>query len=484
MEKILKLIILLALCINFSYAQTKYDKQFRQFDGVYKTLSKNQMKKYHRDLKSIYIKSIIDDDLILKIKSLQRLIIASSKLGLDFKAYKQELVTLKKMAGKKGFKLKKLNLPNLDTRVVKTIKVQKRSSNQLPRLIKIIHSKYGVSLLFNAKLYDEDIRKFILKSKKRKGYYRYVYDINGILTSRSKTYKTTEAVIRISQFDKKTLRVVFSSKKRLKLHYSKDEKSVSIGLKPVGHMVAASSYNHQSNTTQSKNTHYSPNTKVIVVDAGHGGKDGGAQGARRLSEKKVVLQVALKLGKELKARGFKVYYTRIRDKYIQLRDRTSMANRKKADLFISIHANAAPNKKKYKDMYGAETFFLSPARSKRSKNAAAQENKSDIAEMDFFSQQTFLNFLNREKILASNKLAIDIQQGMLNSVRKKYKVQDGGVREAPFWVLVGAQMPAVLVEIGYITNPIEGKKIGSSYYQSLLANGIANGIQSYFIKNN
>ena len=132
-------------------------------------------------------------------------------------------------------------------------------------------------------------------------------------------------------------------------------------------------------------------------------------------------------------------------------------------------------------MHGIETFFLSPARSERSKNAAALENKTDIEEMNYFSQQTFLNFLNREKIIASNKLAIDVQREVLASARKiNSNVSDGGVREAPFWVLVGALMPAVLLEVGYITHPNEGKLINQSSYQNAIAKGLADGVDIYF----
>jgi len=220
--------------------------------------------------------------------------------------------------------------------------------------------------------------------------------------------------------------------------------------------------------------------KVIVLDAGHGGDDPGAINGS-LKEKNIVLSIAQKAGKELQGRGYKVYYTRSKDKFINLRDRTKYANDKAADLFISIHANAAPNKTKAATMHGIETFFLSPARSERSKNAAALENKSDIEEMNYFSKQTFLNFLNREKIIASNKLAIDVQREVL--VRAKSvssKASDGGVREAPFWVLVGALMPAVLLEVGYITHPDEGELINNSKYQDALAKGLADGIDVYF----
>ena len=135
-------------------------------------------------------------------------------------------------------------------------------------------------------------------------------------------------------------------------------------------------------------------------------------------------------------------------------------------------------------MQGIETFFLSLARSERSKEVAEKENKSDLEEANYFSKQNFLHSLSREKIIASNRLAIDIQKYTLSSVRKRYKVEDGGVREAPFWVLVGAQdMPAVLVEIGYITHPSEGKRLATKAYQDLVAEGIANGIQNYFYNN-
>ena len=220
--------------------------------------------------------------------------------------------------------------------------------------------------------------------------------------------------------------------------------------------------------------------KVIVLDAGHGGDDPGAINGS-LKEKNIVLSIAQKAGKELQGRGYKVYYTRSKDKFINLRDRTKYANDKAADLFISIHANAAPNKTKAATMHGIETFFLSPARSERSKNAAALENKSDIEEMNYFSKQTFLNFLNREKIIASNKLAIDVQREVLARAKSvSSKASDGGVREAPFWVLVGALMPAVLLEVGYITHPDEGELINNSKYQDALAKGLADGIDVYF----
>ena len=107
-----------------------------------------------------------------------------------------------------------------------------------------------------------------------------------------------------------------------------------------------------------------------------------------------------------------------------------------------------------------------------------------MRKMSYSSKNSLLTILNQSKITQSNKLAIDVQQNILYSVRSKYKgVVDGGVREGPFWVLVGAQMPSILVEVGYISHPVESQRLYSTKYQKLLANGIANGIDGYFSKN-
>ncbi len=150
---------------------------------------------------------------------------------------------------------------------------------------------------------------------------------------------------------------------------------------------------------------------------------------------------------------------------------------------MSIHANAA-HKSRIKEARGIETFFLSPARSERAKRVAAKENKSDMSTMSYSTKTVFLESLNRPRITASQKLAIDIQRNVLFTARNLYKdVLDGGVREGPFWVLVGAQMPSILVELGYISHPVEGKRLYTSKYQKELALGIANGVDSYFAKN-
>ncbi|GAA8507925.1 N-acetylmuramoyl-L-alanine amidase [Helicobacter pylori] len=223
--------------------------------------------------------------------------------------------------------------------------------------------------------------------------------------------------------------------------------------------------------------------KKIVLDAGHGGKDCGAMSANLVCEKDIVLEVVKFLHKELKKRGYSVLLTRDKDIYIDLVARTELANRKSADLFISVHANSIP-KRSTSNAHGIETYFLSTARSERARKVAEQENKDNVNLMDYFSKSLLLNSLNTQRLIVSNKLAIDVQYGMLQSVRKNYPdVVDGGVREGPFWVLAGALMPSILIEIGYNSHAIESKRIQSKPYQKILAKGIADGIDSFFSKN-
>lgn len=307
---------------------------------------------------------------------------------------------------------------------------------------------------------------------------RYVFDMKAIRLS-SATIQNSVGLksIRLSQFDKNTTRVVFEDTKKLNISHKVDGNTLIITIKGI------KSSDSSKATTNTPKVQPVGKGKVIVIDAGHGGKDPGTVFGKYY-EKNAVLQTALLLGAELKKRSYTVHYTRTKDTYWQLRDRTKLANDKNADMFISIHVNAAAKKSNYDTWHGIETYFLSPARSERSISVAELENQSDMDEMDYYSKQTFLNFLNREKIVSSHKLAIDIQSFTLSSVKKKYKdAADGGVREAPFWVLVGAQMPAVLVEIGYITNKTERSRMFTKEYQTLLANGMANGIDAYFAKN-
>ncbi|EAL8251553.1 TPA: N-acetylmuramoyl-L-alanine amidase [Campylobacter coli] len=341
----------------------------------------------------------------------------------------------------------------------------------------------AVVLNLSDELDEQDITSFATRDQK---YFRQVVSFQGILEGSRKNFSFGQNAVTVTQYNPKTVRIVLSSTKEFKLFKDLDDKSLTLGFGSSVSKSASTSSKSTSKTT-SKNVLNSKfkSDKIIVLDAGHGGKDSGALSDKKgsLKEKDVVLSTTLKLGNELKKRGYKILYTRSSDKFINLRDRTKYANDKRADLFISIHANAAPSASKAKSSEGVETFFLSPARSERSKKAAEKENQGDFEEINYFSKQSILNFLNREKIVASNKLAIDVQKNILTQTRKKYRIVDGGVREAPFWVLVGAQMPAILIEIGYITHPSEGKRIANKSFQDTLVKGIADGVENYFYNN-
>ena len=348
----------------------------------------------------------------------------------------------------------------------------------------------GIRLSLSDELEEDEIKQFSMRDK---GINRVVLSFEAALEGGRKNFYFGKDAVILTQYSPKVVRVVFSSQDKFKVSKDSEGKSLILSFEKEGKKATNSGKKTQqsaSNTakkpatsTQKASKSVNTKNKTIVIDAGHGGKDGGAVNGKWV-EKEIVLAVSLKVGEELRKMGYKVFYTRTKDVYINLRDRTKLANDKKASLFISIHANAAVNKAKAKTMQGIETFFLSPARSERSKEVAALENQADLEEANYFSRQNFLHSLSREKIIASNRLAIDIQKNLLSSVRAKFKVIDGGVREAPFWVLVGAQdMPAVLIEIGYISHAEEGKRLQSKAYQELLAKGIALGIQNYFRNN-
>lgn len=222
------------------------------------------------------------------------------------------------------------------------------------------------------------------------------------------------------------------------------------------------------------------NHEHIVIDAGHGGHDSGAVGGSK-KEKDVVLQISKRLKKQLQRRGYKVTMTRGDDRFLKLSQRTKIADRKNAKVFISIHANSVPKKKRNK-IHGVETFFLQNTRDAKSQRIAARENKAVLkgAGSKLSKKVIVDSVLNGPKIVQSNKLAIDVQRRIMTNLHSKYKdVRDGGVRHAPFWVLVGASRPSILVEVGYISHPRERKRLFMPSYQELIAKGIAQGVETY-----
>jgi len=218
------------------------------------------------------------------------------------------------------------------------------------------------------------------------------------------------------------------------------------------------------------------NVRRIVIDPGHGGKDPGCNLRGGIKEKNIVLSIARRLAKKIKEKiGCEVVLTRNKDIFISLERRTAIANIKKADLFVSLHINAHKNK----NIWGLETYFLNMATDERAVMVAARENAT--SEKNISDLQTILNDLMlNTKIHESSRLAHEVQKGMVSRIKKSYKkAKSLGVKQAPFYVLIGAQMPAILVETGFLTNPTEKKRLMSKRYQENVAEGICSGISAY-----
>jgi len=214
--------------------------------------------------------------------------------------------------------------------------------------------------------------------------------------------------------------------------------------------------------------------RTIMVDPGHGGRDPGAVGVGGVKEKDINLRFAKILGRQLEEAGFKVLYTRTDDSFIALEDRTAKANLEKADLFVSVHCNAIH----LKDFSGMETYYLDLATSKDAVRVAARENAvstKSISDLQVILTDLMLN----SKLKESKDLAKNVHSRVLQGLRQKHRVDDHGVRSAPFYVLMGAKMPAILVELGYVTNAAEARRLQSDAYLELQAQGLVAGIKAY-----
>ncbi len=416
--------------------------------------------------KKEYFGAILNGNTNKEINSLKKLIYYGKRLNKPILKYKKELKLLNNKTASKNKVVKK---PQYTKRTY-----SKEISTDTLKDIKVVDNTIVIEFKHKAQ------KRHIKFSERRyRGLSRDNFDIIAKL-SNVNDMKLSMPIVKaiqkivIYQNGKNKIRISLRGKKNLKTVYIIGDKKIIIKVLEKTKKVKQ----YMQANLKSKIF-----TKTIVIDPGHGGKDPGARGPKGRYEKVSVLKIASKLASTLRARGYKVYMTRSGDRYRSLKYRTKYANKKKADLFISLHANAVPKRKAYK-VKGIETYYLSPARSARAKRVAALENQADLKSMAYSSKNIFLMTQNRAKITASNKLALDVQNNLLYKLKSKYRdIKDNGVRKGPFWILVGAQMPSILVEIGYISHPVESKRLYSSSYQSLLATGIANGVDSYFIKN-
>lgn len=216
--------------------------------------------------------------------------------------------------------------------------------------------------------------------------------------------------------------------------------------------------------------------KTIVIDPGHGGTDPGCMSKKGQKEKDIALDIALELKKLIVAdKGPEAILTRETDIFIPLENRTVVANQKNADIFVSIHVNAHPNKNRS----GVQTFFLNLSPDPAVVEIAARENATSTKNISHM-QEIIKKILRNSKIIESRELAEKIQKNLVKCFSQKYShVQDLGVRGGPFWVLIGGEMPSVLVEISHLSNAMEEKRLGTPQYRKLAARGIYEGIVEY-----
>lgn len=358
-------------------------------------------------------------------------------------------------------------------------------------LEKVLLNDQVLELQFRSALDSGQIHSFDMKNPTKK-----VFDFKDVVMGRNIGTVDANKMVRIAQNQPTKIRVVIDGEIGGEPYFSPSNKTYKIPLELKKNELASlftdRSKNENDLEPQNENnkknidkqeaqkestttSSYSPNGDVVVIDAGHGGKDPGATSGGK-KEKDAVLAMAKELGKVLSRRGYKVYLTRDDDRFLTLEQRTKIADRKDAKIFVSLHCNAAPNEQRASSMYGVETFFLQKTRDARSKRVAERENSAVLQGTDRSSKQVILDaVLSGPKIILSHKLAIDIQRNLLSNLR----AHDGGVRSAPFWVLVGASRPSVLVEIGYITHPEERIRLFDQSYQERAALGIADGIERY-----
>ncbi len=217
---------------------------------------------------------------------------------------------------------------------------------------------------------------------------------------------------------------------------------------------------------------------VVVIDAGHGGKDPGAVGKGRTYEKTITLDVAKRLEKALNKKGIKTVMVRDSDKFLALHERTKLANQAGGKLFISLHCNACTDKR----AHGLETYFLSPTKSDRARAVAAKENEviqyeENQADYSQLTEENFilLSMAQTGFIRESQEFAGVIQE----QVSAKTGLKNRGVDQAGFYVLVGASMPAVLFEMGFISNPKELKLLRGKSFRQKLADGICDAVVEF-----
>ena len=449
----------------------------QELDSAKKNLyssSKDRQFQAYDTYKRHYIKALINGDVETQKRCLDGICIAGKKLRIDVSDYKNKRSKLESKKAKQKI-VRKTEKPS----VTKTEKIRPVNSKKDKKVkIRSRHALSGFSWEGNALVLDfdftiksKDVNYFKLRPEGKKGY-RYIFDVNAIVYKKPVIKHKEIKRITISQYKRDTIRIVIESKKELSPRFKRDGSSLVITL-GVSKVYAPKA--KQIPRVTKKN-------KLIIIDPGHGGRDGGAVGFKKYLEKTIVLQISKRLAKVLRQEGYRVKMTRDRDKTLSLKWRTKFTRKNKPDLFLSIHANAVPRKNAHKAR-GVEIYYLDAKKgSKRSSRLERKENAADYRSMDSSISKLFSATQSRAKVLESNFLAIDLGQNVVSRLRdNKYKVKDAKVAGGNFWVLVGATSAAALVEVGFVSHSKEVKLLVNKRYQQAFAEGLADGIDQYFM---
>ncbi len=330
--------------------------------------------------------------------------------------------------------------------------------------------------------------RYLKEDQENKKPPRIVIDLKGIHADREK-FGTPIVIqdnlleqIRVGQFKEDTVRIVLDLKSITKYNlfslanpfrvvvdiYGTEKGEHGKGLAPEEKKI-------QERKVETKNILHQ--VRSIVIDTGHGDHDPGAIGVDGLKEKDVVLDIGLRLGRIIKENfpEINVIYTRETDRYLPLEERAAIANARKADLFISIHANASKNK----SASGVETYFLNFAKEKSAMEVVARENATSIEGVDEI-QNILKDLLISSKYNESSLFASVVQKNLVSKLRSHYEdINDLGVKQGPFYVLLGTAMPSILVEVSFITHPIEGRRLATASYREKIAEGVFEGVKEY-----
>ena len=357
---------------------------------------------------------------------------------------------------------------NLSAKVDNFLQNTSLSSNQL-------------KLTFGHKI--KNVKYFTIK---KNGVIKHIYDIRNALLSSGKTIKNLKddgiESLRIGQFHKNVLRIVIESKYFLSKRHRLKNRTLTIYLPAYKRVLPKSLKEkmHKKEVHRKKlptKYHYSKkrHKKLIILDAGHGGRDIGASN-KRVREKDLTLSMTLKLKEILKKMGYRVLMTHAKDKTMRLKERTDYANRYKGNIFISLHVNAAPKKRTPNVRYeGVTVFYLSTKNTKRVRNRRTHYRSKKL-----YSKRACRQMISQWKYKHSQSLARKVRQNILKNLRRRYTVNDKGIKRKGFWVLLGTTMPSILVETGYISHKKEVKKLQDKNYQRVLVEGVAKGVNSYF----